>query len=233
MRPLEKRPWPTDDQGAPKTYSPYGKAKDDLIDNLGPYCSFCEREGYYSALDVEHIQPKGLTQYAHLEENWDNFLLGCKNCNPIKGDKDVVLTDIFLPHQNNTVLIFEYLQGGLIQLSSHLTSTERKKAKRLMDLVGLDRRPGRPNYSTRDKRWQDRMNVYNLAERYLGKYENGTASEDVVVDLARASGFWSVWMCVFDQHAEVKNRLIAEFPGTCMHCFDVNAQPLRRNGNEI
>ena len=233
MRPVKKSPRPTNYQGIPKVYSPYGTAKDDLIDDLGDYCSYCERQGYHSALDVEHVQPKGLPQYANLEEEWDNFLLGCKNCNPIKGNKDVVFNDIFLPHRNNSFYTYEYLQGGLIQIKNNLSPPDQDKAQRLIDLVGLDRLPGHPDHSRNDKRWEERMNTYNLAERYLQKYERGQVSETVVADLAKAKGFWSVWMWVFDRHVAVKNQLISEFPGTCMNCFDAQASPVKRNGTEI
>ncbi len=233
MRPVEKWPWPTDGQGSRKVYSPYGTAKDDLIDNLGDYCSYCERQGYHSALDVEHVQPKVLPHYAHLEEEWDNFLLGCKNCNPIKGNKDVVFNDIFLPHRNNSFYPYEYRQGGGIIIKNSLSQPDRHKARKLIALVGLDRLPGHPYYSNNDKRWQERMNVYSLAERYLQKYESGQVSETVVVDLAKAKGFWSVWMWVFDGHIAVKNMLISEFPGTCGQCFDNQANPVKRNGSEI
>lgn len=38
-----------------KTYDPYGKAKPDLVEELGDYCSYCGKQVVWSALEVEHI----------------------------------------------------------------------------------------------------------------------------------------------------------------------------------
>lgn len=233
MRPVEKQAWPLDDMGNRKVYSPYGTAKNDLIGNIGGYCSFCERRGYASALDVEHVQPKDLPQYTSLIEDWNNFLLGCKNCNPIKGTKDVRLEEVVLPHLNNTFLAFEILEGGAIAVNPSLPGPTQQKVNALIDLVGLDREPGHPRYSHKDKRWEERFKAYNLAMRYLDKYETGAADTETIVDLASQNGFWSVWMTVFAGQQAVRRALINGFPGTCNTCFDTQCIPLNRNGAEI
>ena len=49
------------------TYNPYQDAKAALVVNLGRFCSYCEEAYHYDRdLHVEHVQPKGLPQYAHL-----------------------------------------------------------------------------------------------------------------------------------------------------------------------
>ena len=45
---------------------------------------------------------------------------------------------------------------------------------------------------------------------------------DAVVKLAKASGFFSVWMTVFNDDADMRLRLINSFPGTAESgCFDL------------
>ena len=70
----------------PRAYTAYGQAIGDLEERLGIYCSYCERR-VATNLAVEHIQPKGLDAYEMLAVRWDNFLLGCVNCNSTKKDK--------------------------------------------------------------------------------------------------------------------------------------------------
>lgn len=54
-----------------------------------------------------------------------------------------------------------------------------------------------------------------------------------LVLIALGFGFWSVWMTVFNSHMSIKEELIEKFPGTCNECFDVNYDPVPRNGGEI
>lgn len=102
MRPLNKDLFTTNQT----TYNPYGDAKEDLMLALGSFCSYCEREGYNSALDVEHINDKDT--HPSQKYDWENFLLACKNCNPIKGRKQI--DNSLMPHIDNTFIIFSYLE---------------------------------------------------------------------------------------------------------------------------
>lgn len=89
-----------------ETYNPYQSAKKPLLVNFGEYCSYCEvHNPNQRDLHVEHVQPKGLRQYVDMKTKWSNFLLACSTCNGAdnKGDKNVVLSDIHLPHLNNTI----------------------------------------------------------------------------------------------------------------------------------
>jgi hypothetical protein len=231
MRPIIKNNWPLDVDGiTPILYSPYDVAKDDLFENLGEYCSFCESYSMSSSIAVEHIQPKkfkenGVEIYAHLEEDWNNFLLGCVHCNSIKGDKNVILNDLHLPHLTNTLLSFKYTRGGAISVNTALSADEQLKAVLLMKLVGLDRRPGVKDYSSKDKRWSIRKRAWDLAERYLKKYIDGNINDpEIITDFALERGFWSVWMQVFENYPEVRASLISRFKGTFADCLvsDVN-----------
>ncbi|RLD56659.1 MAG: HNH endonuclease [Bacteroidetes bacterium] len=231
MRPINRGNWPVDKNGNNIELSPYGKAKPFLTDRIGDYCSYCERPGYYAALEVEHILPKSLPQYKHLEENWHNFLLGCKNCNPIKGIKVHPFEKIFLPDRDNTFFAIKILEGGLITINENLGEDDKTKIRNFIDLIGLDRRPGSPNYSNKDYRWRERKKVWDIAIRYLEKFENKNADIETIIDLAKGWGFWSVWMTVFKNQPDVINNLIKQFPGCCPKCFDQNLKPVPRNNH--
>jgi hypothetical protein len=230
MRPITKTTF-LDANGLAfdKDYDPYGDAKDDLILNLGKYCSFCEvAVPPRSSLEVEHVKNKN--GYPQFKFKWSNFLLGCKNCNTIKGTKDFQFNKIHLPHLNNTFLSFKILDGGLITVNPTLSATEKAKAKLFSELIGIERRPGFPQHSSKDDRWQNRLQVWNLAMRYLPKYQNNQIDLDTLCDLALTHGFFSVWMTVFVNHTDVKKELITIFVGTAKDCFDNQANPKPRNG---
>lgn len=120
------------------TYSPYRTAFVPLITRIGDYCSYCERRVEVS-LAVEHIQPKGLAAYEHLEAVWSNFLLGCTNCNSTKGDQDVVFADILMPDRDNTFMAYEYEADGSLTVAAGLAPPLDAQAKELLRLTGLDR----------------------------------------------------------------------------------------------
>lgn len=195
-------------------YDVYGDAKPDLFAAIGGYCSFCERQGFSSALAVEHIEHKD--KHPEKEKLWDNFLLACANCNSIKGTKEIDFSKIILPHLHDTCVPFQYLESGYIRVRDGIGESE--KAKALVALVGLDRRPGHPEYSTKDTRWQERKKVWELCNRYVIKYQKGCDIE-TIVDLAISNGFWSIWMSAFEAFPEVKKELILNFKGTRKSCF--------------
>lgn len=230
MRPVQKLPHPLDANGNPKSYSPYGKAKPDLVANLGDYCSYCEVFTTFVAIEVEHILPK--SAFVALQEEWNNFLLSCKTCNTIKSDTIFDLSDIHLPHQNNTAISLQYQEGGTISVPPALSNLQQEKVKKLINLVGLDRVPGHPLLTAADKRWHYRRQAWELAMRYLAKFEAGQADEDTVCDLASQRGFWSVWMSVFAVHSSVRQKMIEKFVGTAATCFDATTTPIFRNGLE-
>lgn len=90
-------------------------------------------------LAVEHIQPKGLAKYALLKCSWDNFLLGCINCNSTKGDQDVLLDQYLLPDRDNTFAAYTYTLDGKVEPSPHLTVAQRQMALGTLALTGLDK----------------------------------------------------------------------------------------------
>ena len=212
MRPIDKSLYTLNQA----IYNPYGEAKPDLIKAIGKYCSYCEV--WSPALDVEHIQNKDNNESKEFE--WSNFLLGCKHCNPIKGTKEVNYTQIYMPHRDNTYVIFSYLVGGVIIVNKNLSKDEKKKATNLIELVGLDRDPSHPKHSYKDERWSDRMEIDSLAKQCLKKYTNNDSSIEELVTYAALRGFWSIWMNTFKMYPEVQNRLIEKFNGTKVDYFD-------------
>ena len=214
MRPVSKELY-TDNS---ETYTPYGKAKEDLFKAIGNFCSYCEREGFFSSLAVEHIHDKN--NNPELENEWSNFLLACNNCNSIKGTKDVNFDEVFFPHLENTFRIFEYLEGGLIVVDKGLSNVEKNKVKELVELVGLLRRPGVIGYSSKDLRWRERLAAWNLAKKYLNKLERNECDEESILDIALAKGFWSVWMTVFKGKQSVQKLFIQSFKGTNSSFFE-------------
>ncbi|QFT53086.1 HNH endonuclease [Microbulbifer sp. THAF38] len=208
MRPITKSKY------KPSSYifDPYSSAKDELISALGSYCSYCERPGYFSAIDVEHIRDKNT--YPNRKLLWRNFLLGCKNCNPIKSTNSIL--NMFFPTVHNTFKIFIYDRHGGVSVNQAVLGSEvdEIKAKNLIELVGLDRTPGHPKYSNKDKRWSERKDVYMLAEKYLDKYHHELIDPDTIIDLALAKGFWSIWMSVFADKVEIVDLLVERFTGT-------------------
>lgn len=233
MRPIRK--WVhTDITIAPpinEFYNPYQDAKPDLERNIDAYCSYCERPAYDDAVHVEHIQPIGLPKYLALKYSWSNFLLSCARCNGAdnKSDKDVVFGTVHMPHLNNTAISIFYGEGGFVQVNVNLNNQELANAESLINLVGLDKRPGHPQHLPKDKRWDRRREVWEIARRYLDKYDQHSVDEYTILDLARGYGFWSVWFSVFRNAVDVKRLLVRNFRGTELTCFDANFNPRNRN----
>lgn len=224
MRPIRRNV-------SPKTtdYRNYRDALPDLVARLGSYCSFCERR-VVTQLAVEHVQPKGLPQYAHLIGRWDNFLLACVNCNSTKKDKNVVFSQVLLPDRDNTFAAFEYQDNGTVTASTHAMATGNgDTANGLLSLTGLDKaalnNPDENGKQVALDRVRQRMEAWLYAQEALTNIQSqpdNNALRDVVVTLAKASGFFSIWMTVFNDDVDMRLRLINAFPGTAASdCFDL------------
>ncbi|MGK7873382.1 MAG: HNH endonuclease [Xenococcaceae cyanobacterium] len=228
MRPVERG-------SAPRTYTRYGDALGDLEERLGIYCSYCERR-LPVGLAVEHVVPKALN--SELETEWTNFLLGCTNCNSVKGKQAVEVEDFLWPDQDNTFLAFGYTEGGFVQLADDMNEEQQAKAQALLNLVGLQRHqaPGWDTPAPRDKRWQQREEIWRMAEKCREKFEilgQADAAKELVLKVVQSYGFFSVWMTIFDAYPDIKRGLIQLFPGTAPTCFDPDGKPLNRPGRII
>jgi len=227
MRPVTKTNKLSAD-GSPLSFNDYKDARPDLLKELGNYCSYCEREGNRSSLHVEHVLPKSLPQYAELKTRWSNFLLACINCNAIKGNKDVDLSNIYLPHTHNLLTTIEITEGGAVTIKDNLPEDILAKTQNFIGLTGIDRDPSHPLYSYNDDRWETRMRVWETAVRYAAYYESELIKDEIIIDYAKSSGFWSVWFQVFKNFPEIKRLLIQHFPGTDANSFDENLNPITR-----
>ena len=108
--------------------------------------------------------------------------------------------------------------------SMNLPVEEYKKAENLYNLVKMGRDPfGEEAASKRDFRWKGRYETWNLAKRFLEKYESGNLTVDDIIEIADKLGHWSVWFTVFKEHDEVRKNLIEHTSGTCTTCFDENS----------
>lgn len=221
MRPIDKGGSPIAGE-----YVDYRDAFPELQSRIGPYCSYCERR-IATNLAVEHIQPKDENRYPELEGSWDNYLLGCVNCNSTKKNKDVILSEVFLPDRDNTFHAFDYTSDGKVNSAGHLVATDRAIADRTLRLVGLEKRIS----SVVDEngkivaidRVSQRMETWLIAEESKAELANSPTDgmRRQIARTASAQGHFSIWMKVFENDADMRRRFIADsFPGTATDCFD-------------
>ncbi len=210
-----------------KIFSKYQQARDDLIDRLGEYCSYCEVR-LETGLAVEHVQPK--SHKPGLLLDWNNFLLACGRCNSSKGSKDIQLDDYLWPDMDNTFVSFVYTNSGAVQINPEMDEQQHARAENTLALFGFEKRNEANKHNIR---YSKRMRIWNLAVRkkeQLGK-NNNEDFKGTVVELAFYSGYWSIWMTVFKDDPDMRGRLIEKFPGTCGigECFDIEGRPIPRS----
>lgn len=229
MRPIEKG-------ASPREYRRYQDAQPDLVERIGDYCSYCERQ-IETNLAVEHIQPKSINP--HLRDIWDNFLLGCTNCNSCKGSKRVNIHSYIWPDTDNSFLAFDYTDNGRVAIKVGLSPENTLRAKRTIILVGLDKEPGHPNRRKRptrqDQRWLRRQQVWDLANKNLERLTRNNTEEvrNLIVDCALARGMFSIWMKVFEADEDMRCRFIRAFRGTSPNCFSAGGIPISRVGGKL
>jgi len=219
MRPVQRGP-------SPGVFTSYKQAKEPLVRVLGTYCSYCERR-VVTELAVEHIQPKGLPKYAHLECEWANFLLACKNCNSAKGDTDVNPADFFLPDRDNTIRAFEYPDDGSVIPANDLDAGQTTLAQATINLVALNT-VTHPNWTDADSlqsaldRWSQRQAAITQAKAAKANLAvaDNPAHRSSIEMLAENAGFFSVWMDRFNSDADMRLRFIRRLLGTDTDSFD-------------
>lgn len=216
MRPVDKGESPYD------SIDNYQKARPFLIGRLGELCSYCEMH-LDSGLAVEHVQPKSLQPGKIC--NWSNLLLACGNCNSTKLDTDINDTNIhdyLWPDMDNTFLALKYSEGGIVGVNDALPPEIQEKAWRLIRLVGLDKTPD-VSGDCSDRRWDNRREAWDIAKKekqkllFLPKKYQATAREMLTLLI---KDYFSVWMTVFADDADMKRRIINKFIGTAKDCFD-------------
>lgn len=232
MRPVNKGESPYDNIIKYEDAEPY------LNERIGRYCSFCELPIFHVP-EVEHKEGK---KSGGQITKWENLLYGCKYCNTRKAQKIKAgeLSKWIWPDKDNTFLAFTY-RNGLPKVNEgylkNISEDVYNKAVSLFNGVCLDFQP--KNVRDKDKRWQKRIETLNLAEhnrKFWLKIRNSEYRNeglDTIIELAKGSGFFSIWMMVFEDDKEIKNALIASFPGTARECFDEDGNAVKRENGEI
>lgn len=220
MRPVNKGKAPD------KRFKRYQEAEPYLEDRLGAFCSFCEMPVNHVP-EVEHKEAKGK---GGEELKWKNLLLSCKYCNTrkgifvAKGDKNKYLW----PDEDDTFHAFRY-DNDIPQLNEkYLQNRSEKiqqKAENLFHLLKLNNIPISP--TVKDRRYASRNEARNYAlDSKLGWDKVKRTPErleylKMIENLAKASGFFSVWMEVFKDDMEIKKMLVSVFKGTKKeYCLD-------------
>lgn len=215
----EKRMRPVVKGEAPEAvFQKYSDAEPYLEERLGCYCSFCEFHISH-APEVEHREAKSAGGETLA---WENLLLSCKYCNTRKGtivkagDKSKYLW----PDENDTFHVFNYeediprLDEPYLKLHPEL----RGRAEALLHLVKLDNIPRSPK--EKDRRYRERSEARNSAIHskkdwdYIKHTEYADAYLEQMMILAVNTGFFSVWMSIFQTDKKVKDSLIQAFKGT-------------------
>jgi hypothetical protein len=116
-----------------------------------------------------------------------------------------------------------------------LTAEEQVRSLRTIDLTGLDRIPGHPAYSNRDRRWKKRNEVWAIAlrRRQTLSLDDTENVRELIKDISVGQGFWSVWMTVFADDADMCRRFREAFPGTAPDCWDETGAAICRPGGAI
>lgn len=218
MRPVDKGEEPKE------KYSKYQDAEEILEQRIGAYCSFCELPIVHVP-EVEHKEAKSSGGDLF---SWNNLLLSCKYCNTRKGTK-VAAGDkgMYLwPDEDDTFHVYTY-EKGIPRLNLHyLHKMGRDVERRAFNMFQLIQLDHIPQPKERDRRWNNRIEVYNCAEESLRDWKVIKDQEDKesylknTMQLAKAKGFFSVWMEVFKEYKEVQKRLIEEFKGTNKSFFE-------------
>ncbi|MBA5636168.1 HNH endonuclease [Duganella sp. LX20W] len=221
-------------------FDPYADAQHHLISRLGHYCSYCERP-ILTGLAVEHIQAKGLPAYALLIGTWTNYLLGCVNCNSTKGDKDVVLSAYLLPDRDNTAYAFTYtIDGKIIPSAAAIALGLDNIAFETLALTGLNKKisevfdeNGKAVAIDRVAQRMEAWGTAQMAKSLLATQPRSNELKLCITELAKAKGFFSIWMTVFDGNPDMRNRFIDAFPGTrASGCYDpVSTLPVSPSPN--
>lgn len=232
MRPIDKGA----DRGA---FSKYQDAQKLLIEQLGEYCSYCER-WLATSIAVEHKKPK--QKHPEDEFLWHNFLLSCANCNSTKQGDEINLDEFIWPDADNTFRAFIYDEEGRVIPKQDFSDAKiNQQIYATWQMLGLNRHEdvysfqGIAEPTDKDKRYIHRRDEWKLAllkKRNLAALDTEERRREIADDSARR-GMFSIWMTVFSDDADMKRRFIAAFQGTATNCFDENGNPCPRPNGQL
>ncbi|MCK6265376.1 HNH endonuclease [Vibrio sp. ZSDE26] len=240
MRPVSKGNAPVG-----VTFTNYRESFDYLLDRIGigeynniklaQYCSYCERV-IPTNLAVEHIEPKkGPYAQPHLENTWTNFLLACVNCNSKKGSKRVQFSMLYLPDRDNTFHAFEYRHNGEVHPSPALNRDQKVIAQNTINLVGLNEPIDTDVDGVAKDRRTQRLNAISLALDSLEDLKTDPQNQTIqnlIVKGMLSSGYFSIWMSVFDAYPIIRRLFVDSIRGTQQSgCFDANGKTLHPHPN--
>ncbi len=210
MRPVNKGDTPN------IKFKVYSDAEPYLEERLGAYCSYCE----FPIAHVPEVEHRISKSKDGSLLAWDNLLLSCKYCNTRKsniiesGNKGLYIW----PDEDNTFKAFTY-EDGIPQVNEYCDDQEtRSKATNLYSLINLGNIPQEPK--DKDKRFIKRGEAFNTARITKENWEKVKNSPErdsfrqMLLQLASALGFFSVWMEVFKDEPEICKDLVEVFPGT-------------------
>ncbi len=219
---------PIDRGDSPQIFANYQDAKQPLTNRLGTYCSFCERR-IPTNLAVEHILPKDEDlPYAHLRNEWTNFLLSCVNCNSAKGTKIIDFSTYLLPDRDNTFPFFVYDELGEVKTNG--TRAQKRMAKNTLDLVALNKL----KHTDWDEdiifsaltRLEQRLEAWKSAKIIRTNYLIGGVNLEVLKIVVASMGFFSIWMKAFEGIEDARRVIIEAYANTASDCFDASTNPV-------
>lgn len=235
MRPIDKGAWPTHKNSAKSKlkFNDWTRAIHHLQARTGEFCHLCEMAVNHQ-IAVEHI--KSRHDFPRLANSWTNFLLSCSHCNSRKSSKRLAIPyrkRYLWPHIHNTLLAFEVpLTGanfGLVTPRGSLSSNALvvRRAQDTIDLYGLDK--ANTASGAVDRRYLLRLEAIQMATARRVEYQRGEATIPDIVEMARKTGFFTVWFTVFSDVLAVKSALVNE-PDFHLDAtwFDVNFNPVPR-----
>ncbi|MGB5686756.1 MAG: HNH endonuclease [Candidatus Electrothrix sp.] len=222
---------PVDKGEPPGEYIDYGRARHDLAEKIGYYCSYCEMQVCH-CIEVEHVLSRN--QGGALLQ-WSNFLLSCKYCNTIKSDRNVNLTDYLWPDLDNTDLAFAYAEERAVEPNPNQSQDVQLLARKTIALTGLNRFPGGVNEPTEaDTRWRSRKEAWDVARKSYNDW-----LEAPVIQMARSiartslNGHYSIWIEVFKNESMVLDEIDNIYRGIGLFKEYSNGKRVIREGGRI
>ena len=234
MRPVIRGAVPLNADGSPKKVSDYKDWRMDLLDRMGPFCSYCNMV-LHDSPQVEHVIAQDINPAVKLE--WDNMLLACGPCNRSKSNHPCPPDTHCLPDIHNGHLAFRYIvldhpkKAGLKACipipNTALPQNLQEKAKRTIDLCKLDALTYNPRAT--DLRWKYRWETLSIAQVWRQSWDSTFSLQpetlqsqylNLLTTAALAKGFFSIWLAAFEGAPFVLQTLINVFPNTDNNSFD-------------